>query len=89
MGWFAAAGFNDIYQWIQVDLGVSRLVSGVVTQGRQDHPQWMSKYKVMYSSDVYAWYYVRDTFYGQDDIVSYTSFIFYSSSLYILHYKTL
>ena len=66
--WYA--NINDLNQWIQVDLGVSTLVSGVVMQGRDYYPQWVIKYKVQYSGDINAWFYVRDAFYAQDDIVS-------------------
>ena len=30
-----SAGTNDIYQWLQVDLGKYRVVTGIATQGRK------------------------------------------------------
>ena len=39
---------DDINRWIQVDLGVSMIVSGIVLQGREDADQWVTKYKVTY-----------------------------------------
>ena len=55
-----AAGTNDGNQWLQVDLGNQHTsVTGVATQGRNyivgspyiDHSQWVTKYKLQYSSD--------------------------------------
>ena len=45
-------------QWIQVDLGDWRLVTGVITQGRSGWPSWITKYKVRYSNDGTRWSYV-------------------------------
>ncbi|CAH1802614.1 unnamed protein product [Owenia fusiformis] len=38
-------------QWIQADLGSLMQVNGVVTQGRADYNQWVTSYKVYYSTD--------------------------------------
>ena len=43
-----AALTNDLNQWIEVYLGVPRAVHRVVTQGRADAGQWVTKYKVQY-----------------------------------------
>ena len=43
---------NDGNQWLQIDLGGHHdNVTGVATQGRNDHNQWVAKYKLMYSYD--------------------------------------
>ena len=42
---------NDKSQWIQVDLRVKFQVTKIATQGRQDHAQWVTQYKVSYSTD--------------------------------------
>ena len=48
--WSAAT--NDANQWLQVDLGGNvNIVTSVATQGRQDAPQWVKKYKLKYSDD--------------------------------------
>ena len=39
---------KDTNQWIQVDLGDPTYVTGVLTQGRQDFPQWVTKYTVQF-----------------------------------------
>jgi len=40
----------DLGQWIQVDLGNFAIVSKIATQGRQDAAQWVTQYKVSYST---------------------------------------
>ncbi|XP_078346340.1 uncharacterized protein LOC144631705 isoform X1 [Oculina patagonica] len=42
---------NDKSQWIQVDLRGMFKVTKIVTQGRQDYAQWVTQYKVSYSTD--------------------------------------
>ena len=56
--WCAAT--DDANRWIQVDLGVSRLVSGVVMQGKEDEDNWVTKYKVLHSHDGGKWVDVAD-----------------------------
>jgi len=41
-----AAGGNNPYQWLQVDLGNWTRVTGVATQGRQDSSQWVKSYSL-------------------------------------------
>lgn len=62
-GWSART--NDVNQWIQVDLGAVRSVSGIVLQGRADYNQWVTKYKIQYSKDGINWQYIKDE--NQDD----------------------
>lgn len=42
---------NNRRQWIQVRLGRKTRITGVVTQGRQDANQWVTSYKLSYSSN--------------------------------------
>ncbi|XP_033111516.1 lactadherin-like [Anneissia japonica] len=44
-----SAKFNDLDQWIQVDLGTLKNVQGVITQGRNRYNQWVTSYEVRYS----------------------------------------
>ena len=44
-----AAGKNDRYQWIQVDLGELKFVTKIATQGRAN--QWATTYNISYSSN--------------------------------------
>ncbi|EDO48093.1 predicted protein, partial [Nematostella vectensis] len=37
----------DRRQWLQVDLGKQALITKVLTQGRQDHNQWVKTYKLL------------------------------------------
>ena len=41
---------NDKSQWIQVDFGEVQRVTQVASQGRSDHAQWVTKYRVSYST---------------------------------------
>ncbi|XP_077985081.1 retinoschisin-like [Glandiceps talaboti] len=50
---------NTVGQWLQIDLGGSREVTKVATQGRQDHDQWVTSYKLSYG-DGSTWSYVND-----------------------------
>ena len=47
--------YNDGYQWIQVDFGKLRKVTGVATQGRLHANQWVTSYYVSYSNDGNGW----------------------------------
>ena len=45
-----SAGRNDLYQWLEVFLGGPLYtVTGVATQGRSDHDQWVTRYILRYS----------------------------------------
>jgi len=47
-----SAGSIDSSQWLQVDLSSQHTkVTSVATQGRDDSPQWVTKYKLQYSKD--------------------------------------
>ena len=43
--------YNDLKQYIQVDFLAPYYIGGVVTQGRVDEPQWVTKYELYYSTD--------------------------------------
>lgn len=47
--WSAKA--NDKGQWIQVNLRKAMKVTKTGMQGRQDYAQWVTKYRVAYSTD--------------------------------------
>ncbi|XP_047394769.1 lactadherin isoform X5 [Sciurus carolinensis] len=48
---------NDASEWLQVDLGSQKQVTGVITQGARDfgHIQYVAAYKVAYSNDGVNW----------------------------------
>ncbi|XP_028411631.1 lactadherin-like, partial [Dendronephthya gigantea] len=44
---------NDLNQWLQVDFQRSTLVTGISTQGRINHNQFVKNYKVSFSQNGY------------------------------------
>jgi len=56
-GWSALR--NDHYQWIQVTLGSYTKLTGIATQGRNGHSQWVTKYRLQYSQNGVSFYYYR------------------------------
>lgn len=53
--------FNDQYQWFQIDLKEIGIVSGVLTQGRCDADEWITKYSIQYRSmETLNWIYYKD-----------------------------
>uniref|UniRef100_A0AAY5KKJ9 F5/8 type C domain-containing protein n=1 Tax=Esox lucius TaxID=8010 RepID=A0AAY5KKJ9_ESOLU len=66
--------FQDNNQWIQIDLQEVGVVSGILTQGRCDADEWLTKYSIQYRSDQNLnWVYYKDqtgnnrVFYGNSD----------------------
>ena len=57
--WSALHG--DAHPWLQIEFTILMYIAGIVLQGRQDKDQWVTKYKVQYSSnDGVTWDYVKD-----------------------------
>ena len=54
--------------WIQVNLTVSRLVIGVVTQGRADAKYLVTRFEMKYSDDGSNWYYVYPEEAGETNV---------------------
>uniref|UniRef100_A0A3B3Z4W6 F5/8 type C domain-containing protein n=1 Tax=Poecilia mexicana TaxID=48701 RepID=A0A3B3Z4W6_9TELE len=66
--------FQDNSQWLQVDLKEVMVVSGILSQGRCDADEWVTKYSVQYRTDEKLnWIYYKDqtgnnrVFYGNSD----------------------
>ncbi|XP_068598004.1 retinoschisin-like [Brachionichthys hirsutus] len=66
--------FQDSNQWLQIDLRDVKVVSGVLTQGRCDADEWITKYSIQYRTDeTLNWIYYKDqtgnnrVFYGNSD----------------------
>eukprot|EP00058_Branchiostoma_floridae_P006902 XP_002592390.1 hypothetical protein BRAFLDRAFT_67255 [Branchiostoma floridae] len=49
------AKYNNIRQWLQVDLGEMKNVSGTIIQGQPTNNQWVTSYKLQYSTDRLSW----------------------------------
>jgi len=48
------------HQWLQFDVGPPKLVAGVVTKGRGDKKQWVTRYRLSYSNDSLQWHFYSD-----------------------------
>ncbi|KAM4629253.1 retinoschisin-like [Polymixia lowei] len=66
--------FNDNNQWIQIDLKEVGVVSGILTQGRCDAEEWITKYSIQYRTvETLNWIFYKDqtgnnrVFYGNSD----------------------
>ncbi|MEE6468657.1 hypothetical protein FKM82_008346 [Ascaphus truei] len=66
--------FQDNNQWLQIDFKEMKVISGILTQGRCDTDEWMTKYSVQYRvDDTLNWVYYKDqtgnnrVFYGNSD----------------------
>ncbi|XP_067022555.1 lactadherin-like [Acropora muricata] len=46
---------NAIGQYLQIDLGKERVVNKIATQGRPSYDQWVTSYKLLFSSDGAKW----------------------------------
>lgn len=58
-GW--CSKWNNIYQWISVDIGPPTKIVGVVTRGRGSvKSQWVTSYKISYSNDSIKWHFIKD-----------------------------
>lgn len=62
-GW--CAKYKSSSEWLQVDLGVSSRVTGVMTQGRADGNEWVTAFMISYSMNAFNWYYVKDQYGNQ------------------------
>ena len=50
-----SSGSNAIGQYLQIDLGKERVVNKIATQGRPSFDQWVTSYKLLFSSDGANW----------------------------------
>ncbi|XP_063068776.1 retinoschisin 1a [Engraulis encrasicolus] len=71
------AKYQDTNQWLQIDLKEVKVVSGILTQGRCDADEWITKYSLQYRTDPSLnWVYYKDgagqnrVFYGNSDRTS-------------------
>ena len=46
---------NNIGEYLQIDLGKERVVNKIATQGRSSYNQWVTSYKLLFSSDGANW----------------------------------
>ena len=48
-------------EWLQIDLGFPSKITSVATQGRTDGREWVTAFRLSYSSDGSKWHYVKDS----------------------------
>jgi len=53
--------------YIQVEFDTTMAIYGVQTKGRQDYPQWITSYKVMYAETMDMWETYQEP-YGTDKV---------------------
>ena len=46
---------NNNGQYLQIDLGKERVVNKIATQGRPSYDQWVTSYKLLFSSNGAKW----------------------------------
>ena len=63
--WAASSANSD--QWLQIDLGDTTSIKGIVTQGRGDSDQWVTSYQIATSLDGTSWSEKSETFNANDD----------------------
>ncbi|CAF0938475.1 unnamed protein product [Adineta steineri] len=56
-------------EWLQIDLGITAKISGVLTQGRANIDEYVTSYMISYSPDAFRWQYLVDQ-YGNQKIFS-------------------
>ncbi|CAF1070490.1 unnamed protein product [Rotaria sordida] len=56
-------------EWLQIDLGITAKISGVLTQGRANKQEYVTSLMISYSIDAYRWQYLVDQ-YGNQKIFS-------------------
>ena len=66
LGW--CASLTDSNKYLQVDVGETRLVCAVVTQGYSLGPNFVTRYKIKYSEDGTEWQTVKED--GADKVCS-------------------
>ncbi|KAF5402961.1 Lactadherin [Paragonimus heterotremus] len=59
------AKFKSSSEWLQIDLGVRALVTGIMTQGRGDGSEWVTSFMVSYSDDAVQWKFITDQYANQ------------------------
>ena len=66
-GW--CADVNDLEQWLKIDLGAVRPVSGIIMQGRNNNDKRVVSYTVSHQNGNGSWYNVKDSS-GVEDMVN-------------------
>ncbi|XP_072044961.1 C-type mannose receptor 2-like [Amphiura filiformis] len=60
--WTAILNGQDQDQWIQVMFFRDTVVTAVITQGRDEEEQWVTRYSVEYTQDGSTWIYIKEQY---------------------------
>ncbi|CAF0722018.1 unnamed protein product [Didymodactylos carnosus] len=52
-------------EWLQIDLGISAKISGVLIQGRANKEEYVTSFMISYSTDAFRWQYIVDRYGNQ------------------------
>ncbi|CAF0807290.1 unnamed protein product [Brachionus calyciflorus] len=52
-------------EWLQIDLGVSAKITGVIIQGRTGKQEWVTSFMISFSTDAFQWQYITDKYGNQ------------------------
>ncbi|GIX94553.1 SCO-spondin, partial [Caerostris darwini] len=55
-----SVAYSDDKQYLQIDFLDEANVTGIITKGREDEPQWVTAYTVSYSNDGIIWNKIKD-----------------------------
>ncbi|KXJ05518.1 Coagulation factor VIII, partial [Exaiptasia diaphana] len=64
-GWSPSVNNNN--QYLQIDLGSTFRITGIATQGVESTSEWVTSYKIEYSSDKTSWHFYQNTLSGNKD----------------------
>ena len=74
-GW--SPDIDDVSPWYEVNMGSTRVVTGVITQGRYQHDNWVTQYYITWSLDGQTWNeYTLDAIRKVDTVVLSQCFIY-------------
>ena len=65
-----SARTSDANQWLQIDFGRETTVTKVLTQGRQDANQWVTRYTMSYNPTRSSWTWVDVMTHGRKTVCS-------------------
>ena len=65
-----AAGQARVDEWLQIDFKQKMVVTKIATQGRPNHVQWVTSYKISFSKDAVLWNFYKEN--GKEKVGRFT-----------------